>query len=97
MGHTESQIVQRTGHKSITSIKSYTTTLGVEGEMQQKHIFSNEDGSKKKQKRESADPSETPFSAAVYKLNGESISALVGTMNAQSVTINYNAGPDPTR
>ena len=35
----ESQIVQRIGHKSITSLKCYTTTLGYEGHLQQAHIF----------------------------------------------------------
>jgi len=53
-GHSESQICQRTGHKSITSLQSYTTTLGLEGQMQQKHIFS--DPPSKKMKLENKNP-----------------------------------------
>lgn len=41
MWHKESQIVVRTGHRSITSLKSCTTSLGVEGNREQEHVFSD--------------------------------------------------------
>jgi len=68
-GHTESQICQRTGHKSIASLQSYTTTLGLEGQRQQKHLFSQPSSSKKMKVEEtnksipSTDSSLNSFSA----------------------------------
>lgn len=82
MGHTDSQIAQRTGHKSINSLKSYTTTLGQEGHLQQSHIF-NVTQKHKKMKIEKSNYTSTDKSVMT------STGFPIGSINAQNVTINY--------
>lgn len=82
LDHIESQIVQSTWHKSIASINSYTTTLGLEGEMQQNHVFAKENLNKR-QKHESPEPSDAKPSSPVFNSSNANISsAVVGNMHS---------------
>jgi len=84
MGHTETQIQKRTGHRSTSSLSSYTTCLGEEGRSQQQHILS-QDGVPKNPKQEGSSSSNPPKSTETP----DEIMSILKNVNAQNITIDY--------
>jgi len=82
MGHTESQIIQRTGHKSITSLKSYTVIAGSQSAVQQEHIFSQRKVVKNSKVGSSSDIMNP-------KSIESKVSSVFNNITANNITINY--------
>jgi len=82
-GHSDNQIVQRTGHKSVDSLKSYTSILGSESKLQQEHIFTQIGSSKKPKIGSSSSNPQAEITTG--------LASAFNNITANQITINYYA------
>ncbi len=82
LDYSESQIIQHTEHKSITSLKCYTATLGYEDHLQHAHTLISSNSVNKLKLDLERSNSESDSRTQLYCVS-------IGTINSADVMMNY--------